>query len=362
MKLDGCILDGRALLYAAIQSLLRSRKASLLGLFLLLASMGESNACELCAIYSAGNALGQSDSGFLFSLSEQFIPYRAEQLDGHPISTEMPSYVDSSITHFVPAYNFSERFGINLNVPLTYLNFRRTDLRYSTTEPPVLYTEKGSITGIGDIALIGRCAVFQKNTMLYALNINLLGGVKFPTGDANRIKDEVQQSELFQSFLPPGTPHDPLGHSITSVHQHELALGSGSYDGVFGLTASGRWKGWFMNGQFQYYLRTSGESDFKYGDELIVSGGPGAFIISGRNCTLSLQANAVYDTMARDELLGQPSNRTGFTAWYLGPLIVFTWGDRFSANAGADLPLRISNNGFQSVPDYRLHGGLSWRF
>ena len=27
-----------------------------------------------------------------------------------------------------------------------------------------------------------------------------------------------------------------------------------------------------------------------------------------------------------------------------------------------DLPLRIANNGFQNVPDYRLHGGLSWRF
>ena len=50
--------------------------------------------------------------------------------------------------------------------------------------------------------------------------------------------------------------------------------------------------------------------------------GPGAFVISARNCTLSLQANALYDTMARDELLAKPSNRTGSTAWYLGPQVV----------------------------------------
>jgi hypothetical protein len=78
--------------------------------------------------------------------------------------------------------------------------------------------------------------------------------------------------------------------------------------------------------------------------------------------TLSLQINVVYDTMARDELLGRPSNRTGLTAWYLGPLLNVTWGSHLSTNAGIDLPLRIANNGFQSVPDYRLHGGVSLSF
>jgi hypothetical protein len=33
-----------------------------------------------------------------------------------------------------------------------------------------------------------------------------------------------------------------------------------------------------------------------------------------------------------------------------------------SANAGVDVPLSIDNRGFQSVPDFRLHGEISWRF
>jgi hypothetical protein len=176
------------------------------------------------------------------------------------------------------------------------------------------------------------------------------------------LDDEVAQAKLFQSFLPPGTPHDPLGHSIASVHPHMLALGSGSYDGVFGLTANARWKRWFLNGQFQYYMRTKGEAGFKYGDELIVSGGPGAYVFFGDSWTLSLQLNALYDTMARDELIGQVSNRTGETAWYMGPFLAFTYGEHFSANAGVDVPLRIANNGFQSVADYEIRGGVSWRF
>jgi hypothetical protein len=94
----------------------------------------------------------------------------------------------------------------------------------------------------------------------------------------------------------------------------------------------------------------------------MVSGGPGAFLLLNPSFTLSLQANAVYDSMARDRFSGVPSDETGMTAWYMGPLLNFSWGEHFSANIGIDIPLRIQNNGFQSVPDYRLHGGLAWRF
>jgi hypothetical protein len=50
------------------------------------------------------------------------------------------------------------------------------------------------------------------------------------------------------------------------------------------------------------------------------------------------------------------------TAWFVGPQATFTWSNHLSANAGADLPVRIANNGFQYVPDYRFHGGFTWRF
>ena len=66
--------------------------------------------------------------------------------------------------------------------------------------------------------------------------------------------------------------------------------------------------------------------------------------------------------MGRDELIGQVSNRTGETAWYMGPFLALTIGEHFSANAGVDVPLRIANNGFQSVADYEVRGGISWRF
>jgi hypothetical protein len=331
------------------------------GLALMLAGQA-ATACELCAIYSADNALGNSGSGFWFSIAEQYIPYNTSQFNGREVQLANPSYVYSYVTHIVPGYNFSSALGVSLNLPVTYLNFRRTDLLYSRTAPPVLFTETGTEFGLGDLSLIGRLTLFQKHTMRYAVAITALAGVKFPTGDASRLDDEVAQAALFQSFLPPGTPHDPLGHSISSVHENMLALGSGSYDGVFGLNGNGHWRRLYLTAQIQYYLRTQGEAGFRYGDELIVSGGPGAFLLLNDFCTLSLQANAVYDTNARDELLGTPSNSTGVTAWYLGPLLTFTLGERFSVNFELDVPLQIANNGFQSVPSLRIESGISYRF
>jgi len=318
--------------------------------------------CDLCAIYSADSAQGQRHSGWAMTVSEAFISYRTILFNDHELSPNDPDFRDSSVTHLVPGYNFTKRLGLNLNIPLVYHHFQRTDLRYSLTDPPVLEQEHGSEFGLGDVSLIARWVAFQKVGMEAAFIVTLLGGVKFPTGDTDRIADEVEQTRIYDAIVPPGTPHDPLGHSISGVHAHDLTLGSGSFDGIFGVTMASRWDRYFLNAQFQYYLRTEGESDFTYGDEIMISGGPGAYLLLGKSYTLNLQANGGYDSMARDELDGRISNRTGFTAWYLGPQLGFTFGDRFSTVAGVDIPLDITANGLQNVPDYRVHASLVWRF
>lgn len=332
-------------------------------LAVLLFASGSVFGCELCAIYSADNARGASSSGFLVSVSEQFVPYRVLQFEGEEIDFDDGAYLDSSITHIVPTYNFSPRFGLSLNLPIVYNSFERTDSRYFVNRPnPVFETERGSEFGIGDVALVGRGTVFQLDKMDYAVTVSLLAGVKFPTGDSDRIEDEVEQARIVDSRVPAGRPHDPLEHSRSGVHQHMIAPGSGSYDGIFGVTMNTRWKRWFFNSQFQYYLRTEGEHEFEFGDEILVSGGPGHYLVVNDAWTLNAQFNGFYETEARDKILGQKSDRTGMTAWYVGPQLSLTWGDRLAANAGADFPLRIANNGLQNVPEYRVHGGVSFRF
>ena len=151
-------------------------------------------------------------------------------------------------------------------------------------------------------------------------------------------------------------------HAVGGVHLRDLALGSGSWDGVFGVTANSRWQCLLCNAQFQYYLRTPGESDYEYGDEWLLSGGPGVFLFLGDKFTLNLQALAVYDRVQPDTMSGRENHNSGMTAVYLGPQFSLTLGPKFSANLGVDLPVEIDNQGLQNVPDWRWHDGLSWRF
>ncbi len=320
-------------------------------LFVVLAASVQ--ACELCAIYSADSARSESSSGFIFTVAEQFVSSHTLQAEGEPYSANFfntflhSAYLDSSITHLVPGYNFTRRFGVSLNLPLEYLRFRRAEL--TTFAGIAMVEEQGAISGLGDVALIARAALLQLNKMKYSATINLLAGVKFPTGDTVRLQDETNLAKTSQ--------HNSLG----GIHQHDLTLGSGSYDGVFGLASAFRWRRWFLNNQIQYYLRTEGEL-YQFGNQLIVSGGPGGYFLLNEKYTLNLQANAFYESSASDKILGQTYDQTGMTSWYLGPLFNLTLGEHFSANAGVDVPLRIYNHGIQSVPDYRVHAGFTWRF
>lgn len=342
----------------------------MLGVFSLLWLMaGSVSACELCSIYGASNARGESGRGCIFTVSEQYVSAPDLRYEGKPFPVKVKfleeDYLNTSITHLVPGYNFSDRFGLNVNIPIVRKQFKRSDFRFASTGAGItsaLQDEEGTESGLGDTALIGRWTVFRTAEMSHFFAVTLLGGIKFPTGNTDRIKDEVEQIGFYNQLAGPGHAHDPLGLPIGGVHEHDLALGSGSFDGIFGLTWNVRWERWFFNNQIQYYLRTPGESSFQFGDQLMISGGPGAYVLTGDAFTLSLQANAAYESDARDSLNGEPSNHTGMTAWYLGPLLNLTLGEHFSANAGVDIPLRIYNHGVQNVPEYRAHGGVTWRF
>jgi hypothetical protein len=321
----------------------------------LFAFSAASSACELCAVYSADSARGNS-SGFLLTIAEQYISSHTLYFEGEKAAADpffQKAFLDSSLTHVVPGYNFSGLFGLSLNMPVIYREFRIT----SITPSFQIVDEAGTVFGLGDLALIGRFTPFQRIKMKSSISISLLAGIKFPTGDTARLDEEVAAARSDPGFFLPGHQHGAIG----GIHQHDLTLGSGSYDGVFGITSGLRWKRWFLNNQAQYYLRTEANG-YQFGDLIIVSGGPGAYLLLGGESTLSLQANVLYESTARDQILGQTFNHTGTTIWYFGPLINFTLGDHFSANAGVDFPLRIYNHGLQTLPDYRVHGGFTWRF
>jgi hypothetical protein len=60
---------------------------------------GSTVACDLCAIYSATEAQGQTGKGLFAGLAEQFTHFGTVQKEGKEVPNEAGQYLDSSAAH-----------------------------------------------------------------------------------------------------------------------------------------------------------------------------------------------------------------------------------------------------------------------
>ena len=298
-------------------------------------------ACDLCAIYAASESRGDLGKGLIIGVAQQFTHFGTMQEDGVKVPNDANQSLDSSITQVLLSYNFTERFGVQFNVPLIHRSFRR---------PEGGAIENGTESGVGDVSLTAHAQLLRHETKDTKFAWNVLGGVKFPTGDTRRIAEELNETEPV-----PGEP-------VSGIHGHDLTLGSGSWDGVVGTSAFLRWQRCFLAASLQYSIRTRGDFGYEFANDLTWSGGPGVLLALNNSFTLSVQANVSGETKSRDTFQGAPAEDTGITAVYLGPEIVLTWQGKLSAEFGVDLPVSIDNTALQAVPDWRVRGALTWHF
>lgn len=298
-------------------------------------------ACDICALYAAHEASGEIGKGAYLGAAEQFTHFGTLQEDGTEVANPEGQKLDSSITQVLAGYNFSERWGLQFTAPLVHRSFRRVEAGL---------IETGTESGLGDVSLTAHWQVWRRDRHESTFAWTVLGGVKLPTGDTDRLAEELNETPP-----PPGSPE-------SGVHGHDLTLGSGSWDGVIGTSVYARWRRLFLTAALQYAIRTEGDYHYQFANDLTWSGGPGYLLNLGDDFSLSLQANVSGETKHRDEFEGQPAEDTGITAVYLGPELILTWREKLSAEFGADFPVSIDNTALQIVPDWRLRGAITWHF
>jgi hypothetical protein len=334
-------------------------------------------ACDLCGCYTPQlEALPRSDeavpsgqmgglpaasswnAGLYGAVGEQFTHFGTVQVDGHEVANPSGQHEDSSITQLVAGYIFNSRLALQLNVPLIYRSFQR---------PEGFAIDHGTEAGLGDISLLGQLVVFRTQSgggrdvefdgksprMVtrppdFTASIVLLTGIKLPTGDSSRIKEEFHEVEV------PGAP-------VSGIHGHDLTLGTGSVDGIFGGEGSLRYKSAFFEADIQFMLRGDGLHQYHFANDLSASGGPGYYLIRTKRIIIGAQLVASADHKDVDRFRGSPADDTGMTSVFLGPRVVASIG-KMSAEVGADFPVSIDNTALQVVPDYRLRAGFSLRF
>jgi len=285
--------------------------------------------CDLCAIYSATEAQGGAGRGFFAGVAEQFTEFGTLQNEGHEIAGER-QYIESSVSQVFVGYNVSDRFSVQLNLPVIYRAYGSD-------------TQHGKVSGIGDLSLTGSFKAYEMLQENFTFNWAMLGGVKFPTGDSALLN----------------TPDEDLPEGIGG---HDLALGSGSYDGILGTGLYARWKRGFFTASMQYAVRSEGDFHHQYANDLTWFGGPGAYLALTHNYTLTLQAAVSGETKEKDTFSGVPDEDSAETLVYVGPQLSFTWRSNLSALLAADLPMFRDNSGTQVLTDYRIRAAFSWHF
>jgi hypothetical protein len=311
---------------------------------LTLAGAQSLSACDLCAVYSATRARGETGKGFSAGVAAQYTDFGTLQDNGVEVPNEVDQYLRSTIAQLFLNYNVSERLGVQFNLPLINRSYQR---------PEGFEVEQGTVSGLGDVSLVGHAQLLQLESMKTSFNFTLLGGVTFPTGNTSRLQEE--EAELTEPPPPPGAPE-------SGIHGHDLALGSGSYNGLVGAGVFARWENLFLTAHVQYAIRSTGDYDYRYANDLIWLGGPGVFLVFSEEHTLSLQVVVSGETKPQDTFQGEKAEDTGITSVFLGPQLNYTWSDKLSAEVGMDLPVSINNTALQAVPNYRARAALTWHF
>ena len=266
------------------------------------------SACDLCAVYAAAAAQGGDGKDFFGGVAGQFTRFGSLQSDGQPVAND-GEHINSLNSQLFIGYNFNERFGVQLNLPVIVREYSR---QYTSIEDGHLSApETHSETGIGDLALIGNIRAYQYLGEQFTFNWTLLGGLKLPTGGTGQLN-----------------PNNP--DFATGIGGHDLTFGSGSVDGIVGTGFSTRWKKLYLAADMQYAIRSSGAFDYQYANDWTWNGGPGVYLLLNERHTLTLQAVVSGETKGADTAQGAAVDDSSVTSVFLGPNINFTWSDQLS--------------------------------
>lgn len=322
--------------------------------------------CDVCAIYTA-TEVSEGRTGFRAGVGQQFSHFATEQLNGE----EIPSFgehLNSSITQFLLGYQVNQRFGLQLNIPFIARTFRRLEDNRLVD---------GDSIGAGDLSLIGNLLAYSHTSERSVFLFHLLGGLKLPSGNPDFLAEELaEEPATAAARVRRGVPahatggeprHDGGGGGggtarASGVHGHDLALGSGSVDGLVGGTIYWSYDRFFLTAALQYAVRREGAFDYRYANDLTWVGGPGWYPLLTHDYTLGLQAVFSGETKGKDTQAGRRLDDTGITALYAGPGVRFTWGTQLSLELAGDLPVVQNNTALQIVPNFRVRGGFVWRF
>lgn len=347
------------------------RTAALAGLLLatlLATAPPAARACDVCAVYSSVEAR-ESLPGPYVGLFAQATAFRTLREDGEEVPNPTRQKLDSTRLQAIFGWQLSDRLGVQVNVPWLDRSWRR---------PEHDGVETRSESGLGDLSALARVRLWQTGRENGFFVLGAVVGVEGPTGDSDRLAEEAAEdhpeAETQATPLPsfaqvPGTSVQVAGTSQggkhggagSGVHGHDLALGSGSWDGIVGLNAFGSHGRLFASGETQLALRGAGDHGYRFADDLTAALAVGGYVWLTHEHALSLAARVSGEWKGEDEQDGERSDDTALRAIWAGPAASWSAGRALSVELGYELPVSVDGSGLQLTADRRLRLAVVWR-
>ncbi len=309
----------------------------------------DSCGCEFCSpdtlnlgVYPAGSNPTEYWTSHLFAeLAEQYTDFGT--LRNVPDGVLTDQYEYSSQTQFILGYQFNSTLNIQVSLPYIYRTYR--------IEDDAGQLVNGQVNGIGDLRIVVNYIPVHAEAADWDYSWRVSGGVKLPTGDAS----------LLDLESPNYAGNSPLASDNSSVGGHDVALGSGSYDGILGTGVDARYERAFFNADVDYSIRGTGRAGYRYSNEIGWSAGPGLYLWRDATHSLGLQFRASGEYKAADTVQGQLTDDTFVSTVELGPNLIFKWSDVLSAHLQVEVPIiQRYDPGFQALPTFRMKAGVEF--
>lgn len=263
-------------------------------------------------------------------------------------SDQPGQHLDSNIAQAYLSYSLANEASVQLNLPLIHRRYRRLEDGESV---------EGTESGVGDITALLKLVPVRNHEAESALLWELFGGLKLPTGDTNRLREESDAAHADEERI---LRHGGADGSL--IGGSDLALGSGSTDLIFGTAVFAQQGRYFASGSVQYGLRREGDYGYQYGDDLFWSLAAGRYLVLEDERSLALKAAFSGDHKREDSIHGDSVEGSREDNVYVGPELEYSLASRWHFDIGVDLPILNESAATQAVPQLRIRGSLAYRF
>ncbi len=244
------------------------------------------------------------------------------------------------------SYDLSESWSLFAGIRHSAKSYRRTE-EINGVDTVVSATESGITDPV--LGVQWSPAVFSDEHR-YA-GFSLFAGVTLPLGDTDRIGEEVAE-------LKAG------GHAHGAVHDHDLAMGTGSFGGVFSAAFD------YLHGPFvsrisaNYTLRPEGDFGYDFADAYGWDIAAGARLMEGGHdrTGVTLLAGVTGEHAGDDRIDGRVYEHTSNHAVYAGPRLRVEHDSWLQANLQLDLPVYAHAGEVALVSSWRLRAAVTLRF